>query len=126
MADVTKDQVVDFLSNLNIMDLMALKTDLEEKWGVDASAAAPVMMAPAAGGGDAVEEKTEFDVMMTSFGEKKIAVIKAVRSLTGLGLSDAKKLVESAPVAVKEAVSKDEAEKVKEELEAAGASVELK
>lgn len=123
MAD--KDQVVDFLSNLNIMDLMALKTELEEKWGVDASAAAPVMVA-AAGGGAAAAEKTEFDVMMTSFGEKKIQVIKAARGITGLGLSEAKKLVESVPVAVKEGVSKDEAEKVKAELEAAGATVEIK
>lgn len=126
MADVNKDQVVDFLSNLNIMDLMALKTELEDKWGVDASAAAPVMMAGPAGGGAAAEEKTEFDVMLTSFGEKKIQVIKAARSITGLGLSEAKKLVESAPVAIKEGVSKDEAEKVKADLEAAGASVEIK
>ena len=126
MADTNKDQVVDFLSNLNIMDLMALKTELEEKWGVDASAAAPVMVAAAAGGGDAAEEQTEFTVMMTSFGEKKIQVIKAARGITGLGLSEAKKLVESVPVAVKEGVSKDEAEKVKGELEAAGATVEIK
>ncbi len=126
MAEATKDQVVDFLSNLNIMDLMALKTELEEKWGVDASAAAPVMMAAGPGAADAAEEKTEFDVMMTSFGEKKIQVIKAARGITGLGLSEAKKLVESVPVAVKEGVSKDEAEKVKAELEAAGATVEIK
>lgn len=125
MAD--KDQVVDFLSNLNIMDLMALKTELEEKWGVDASAAAPVMVAGGGGGAAAAaDDKTEFDVMMTSFGEKKIQVIKAARGITGLGLSEAKKLVESAPVAIKEGVSKEEAEKVKEELEAAGATVEIK
>ncbi len=126
MAD--KAQVIDFLSNLNIMDLMALKTELEEKWGVDASAAAPVMVAGGGGGGGAAaaEEKTEFDVMMVSFGEKKIQVIKAARGITGLGLSEAKKLVESVPVAMKEGVSKEEAEKVKAELEAAGATVEIK
>ena len=127
MADVTKDQVVDYLSELSIMDLMALKEELEDKWGVDASAAVAAMpMAAAGAGAAAAEEQTEFDVVLTSFGEKKIQVIKAVRELTGLGLKDAKELVEAAPKAIKEAVDKDEAEKVKEQLEGAGASVEIK
>ncbi len=127
MADVTKEQVVDFLSELNIMDLMALKNELEEKWGVDASAAvAAVPMAAAGGGAAAAEEQTEFDVVLASFGEKKIQVIKAVREITGLGLKDAKELVEGAPKAIKEGVEKDEAEKVKAQLEEAGATVELK
>lgn len=127
MADVTKDQVIDFLSNMNIMDLMALKTELEDKWGVDASAAAAVAMpVGVAAGGAAAEEKTEFDVMMTSFGEKKIQVIKAVRELTGLGLSQAKELVESAPVAIKEGVDQDEADKIKAAIEEAGGTVEIK
>ncbi len=126
MADVTKDQVVDFLSNLNIMDLMALKTELEDKWGVDASAAVAVA-APAAGGAaEAAEEQTEFDVILTGFGDKKIQVIKAVRELTGLGLKDAKDLVEGAPATVKEAATKDEAAAMKAKIEEAGGSVNLK
>ena len=128
MADVTKEQVVDFLSNMNIMELMALKTELEEAWGVDASAAAAVAMpvGVAAGGADAAEEKTDFDVILSSFGEKKIQVIKAVRELTGLGLSQAKELVESAPAPIKEGVDKDEADKIQAAIEEAGGSVELK
>ena len=126
MADITKDQVVDFLSNLNIMDLMALKSELEDKWGVDASAAVAVAAGPAAGPAEAAEEQTEFDVILTSFGEKKIQVIKAVRELTGLGLKDAKDLVEGAPATIKEGVDKEEGDKMKAELEAAGATVELK
>jgi len=128
MADITKDQVVDFLSNQSIMDLMALKEELEEKWGVDASSAAAVAVAPgaAAGGGAAEEEQTEFDVVLSSFGDKKIQVIKAVREVTGLGLKDAKDLVEAAPTTVKEAVDKEEAEKIKGSIEDAGGSVELK
>jgi large subunit ribosomal protein L7/L12 len=127
MADVTKEQVIDYLSNLNILDLMALKSELEDKWGVDASAAVAVAAAPAAGGGAAAEEeKTEFDVVLTSFGDKKIQVIKAVRELTGLGLKDAKDVVEGAPSTLKEAVSKEEADAMKEKIEAAGGSVELK
>jgi large subunit ribosomal protein L7/L12 len=125
MADVTKEQVVDFLSNLSVMEISELVTELEDKWGVEASAAV-AMAAPAAGGAAEAEEQTEFDVMLTSFGDKKIQVIKAVREHTGLGLKDAKDLVESAPAAVKEGVDKDEAETVKEALEGAGASVELK
>jgi large subunit ribosomal protein L7/L12 len=126
MADVTKDQVVDFLSNLNIMDLMALKSELEDKWGVDASAAVAVAAGPAAGPAEAAEEQTEFDVILTGFGDKKIQVIKAVRELTGLGLKDAKDLVEGAPSTVKEAATKDEAAKMKATIEEAGGTCDLK
>jgi len=122
MADLNK--LVDDLSALTVLEASELSKMLEEKWGV--SAAAPVAVAAAADAGAAAEEKTEFDVVLTSFGEKKINVIKEVRALTGLGLKEAKDLVESAPKAVKEAVSKAEAEEVKAKLEAAGASVELK
>jgi len=120
------EKIADELSALTVMEAAELATLLEDKWGV--SAAAPVAVAAAAGGGDAgaSEEKTEFDVVMTSFGEKKINVIKEVRAITGLGLKEAKELVEAAPKAVKEGVSKDEAEEIKGKLEAAGASVEVK
>jgi large subunit ribosomal protein L7/L12 len=120
MSDITKDQVVDYLSAMSVMELTTLITDLEEKWGVSAAAAAPVMMA--GGGGAAAapaEEKTEFDVVLASFGDNKIPVIKAIREVTGLGLKEAKDLVEAAPTTVKEGVSKDEAEKVKASIEAA-------
>ena len=127
MADITRDQVVDYLSGLSILDLMALKSELEDKWGVDASAAVAVAAGPAAGpAAAAAEEQTEFNVVLTGFGDKKIQVIKAVRELTGLGLKDAKDLVEGAPSTVKEGVDKDEAAKIKESIEAAGGSVELK
>ena len=122
MADVAK--LAKDLMALTIMEAKELNDILEEN-GIKAAAAVAVA-GPAAGGGEAVEEKTEFDVVMTSFGEKKINVIKEVRSITGLGLKDAKDLVEAAPKAVKEGVSKDEAEEVKAKLEAAGATVELK
>ncbi|MCG6116021.1 MAG: 50S ribosomal protein L7/L12 [Mesorhizobium sp.] len=125
MADLAK--IVDDLSNLTVIEAAELSKMLEEKWGV--SAAAPVAMAAAAGGGaaaEAVEEKTEFDVVLTDAGAQKINVIKEVRAITGLGLKEAKDLVEGAPKAVKEAVSKDEAEKIKGQLEGAGAKVELK
>ena len=125
MADVTKEQVVDFLSDMSVMDLAGLVEELEEKWGVSAEAAAPVMMAGPAGGAEA-EEQTEFDVMLTSFGQQKIKVIKAAREITGLGLKDAKELVESAPTAIKEGIEEDEANKLKEQLEEAGAEVEIK
>ncbi|PHS22384.1 MAG: 50S ribosomal protein L7/L12 [Robiginitomaculum sp.] len=120
------EKIADELSALTVMEAAELATLLEDKWGV--SAAAPVAVAAAAGGGDAAaaEEKTEFDVVMTSFGEKKINVIKEVRAITGLGLKEAKELVEAAPKAVKEGVSKDEAEEIKGKLEAAGATVEVK
>lgn len=124
MADLSK--IVDDLSALTVLEAAELSKMLEEKWGV--SAAAAVAAAPAAGGpaAPAAEEKTEFDVILTGDGGKKINVIKEVRAITGLGLTEAKTLVESAPKAVKEGVSKDEAEKVKKQLEEAGATVELK
>jgi len=124
MADL--NALVDQLSELTVLEAAELSKLLEEKWGV--SAAAAVAAAPAAGGAaaPAVEEKTEFDVILTGDGGKKINVIKEVRAITGLGLTEAKTLVESAPKAVKEGVSKDEAEKVKKQLEEAGATVELK
>ena len=127
MADLQK--LVDDLSSLTVLEAAELSKMLEEKWGV--SAAAPVAVAAAAGGaagGDAAaaEEKTEFDVVLASAGAQKINVIKEVRAITGLGLKEAKDLVEAAPKPVKEGVSKDEAEKIKAQLEGAGASVELK
>jgi len=127
MADITKDQVVDFIANMSVLEMSELVKEMEEKFGVSAAAAA--VAAPAAGGGEseaASEEKTEFDVILTSFGEKKINVIKEVRSITGLGLKEAKEAVESAPKAIKEGVSKEEAEEVKKKLEEAGASTEIK
>ncbi len=128
MSDITREQVVDYLSNLSVMDVAALTKELEEKWGVSA---APVAVAGAAvasdgGGAGAAEEKTEFDVVLTSFGDKKINVIKVIRDLTSLGLKDAKELVDNAPKNVKEGVSKEDAEEAKKKLEEAGASVELK
>lgn len=126
MADLEK--IAEELSSLTVLEASELSKLLEEKWGV--SAAAPVAMAaaPAAGGGGeaAAEEKDEFDVVLASIGEKKINVIKEVRGVTGLGLKEAKDLVEAAPKAVKEGVGKDEANEIKEKLEAAGATVELK
>ncbi len=123
---INKDQVVEFLSNMPVIELAGMIKELEEKWGV--SAAAPVAMAamPGAGGAAAAEEKTEFDVILASGGSNKIAVIKEVRTITGLGLKEAKDLVEGAPKPVKEGVAKDEAEKIKEVLVKAGATVELK
>ncbi|MBV1870940.1 MAG: 50S ribosomal protein L7/L12 [Gammaproteobacteria bacterium] len=122
---LSKDEILDAVSEMSVMDLVDLISAIEEKFGV--SAAAPVAVA-VAGGGDAAaaEEQTEFDVVLASFGEKKVAVIKAVRGATGLGLKEAKDLVESAPAPIKEAVSKDEAEEVKKLLEEAGATVEIK
>ena len=121
------EQIVDELSNLTVLEAAELSKMLEEKWGV--SAAAPVAVA-AVGGADAgaaaVEEKDEFDVILAGAGDKKINVIKEVRAITGLGLKEAKDLVEGAPQAVKEGVSKDEAEQIKKKLEEAGASVEVK
>ena len=124
MADLEK--LVDQLSELTVIEAAELSTLLEEKWGVSAAAPVAVAAAPADGGGEAEAEQSEFDVILTSMGEKKINVIKEVRSITGLGLKDAKELVESAPKAVKEGVNKEEAAELKEKLEAAGASVELK
>jgi len=126
MAEVSREQVVDYLSNLPVMQMAELITELEDKWGVKAAPAAVAVAGPAAADAAAVEEQTEFDVMLQDIGGKKIQVIKAVREITGLGLKEAKELVESAPKAVKEQISKDEAEEVKKKLEDAGASVELK
>src|SRR3954453_11899823 len=126
MADITK--LVDQLSELTVLEAADLAKALEEKWGVSAAAAA-VAAAPAAGGGAAApaeEEKTEFDVILTGDGGKKINVIKEVRAITGLGLGEAKALVEGAPKPVKEGVNKDEAEKIKKQIEDAGGTVELK
>ena len=127
MANIEK--IVDELSNLTVMEAAELSKALEEKWGVSAAAAVAVA-APGAGasdaGGDAAAEKSEFDVILTAAGDKKINVIKEVRTITGLGLKEAKDLVEAAPKPVKEGASKDEAEEIKKKLEEAGASVEVK
>ena len=129
MAEVTKEQVVEFISNMSVLELSEMVKELEEKFGVSAAAAA-VAAAPAAGGAAggeaAAEEKTEFNVILTSFGDKKINVIKEVRAITGLGLKEAKEFVESCPKAVKEGVSTEEAEEIKKKLEEAGASAEIK
>jgi large subunit ribosomal protein L7/L12 len=127
MAEVTKDDVIEFIANMSVLELSVRVKELEEKFGV--SAAAPVAVAGAvAADGDAgaAAEQTEFDVVMTTFGDKKIQVIKEVRAITGLGLKEAKSLVESVPVPVKEGIAKEDAEKVKDQLEAAGAQVEIK
>ena len=122
---VNHEQVVDYLSGLKVLQLGELVKELEDKWGVSAAAAAPVMMAgPAAA--EAAEEQTEFDAILISFGEKKIQVIKEVRALTGLGLKEAKQLVEGAPTPIKEAASKEDCEAIKEKIEAAGGAVEIK
>ncbi len=126
MADITQDQVVEFLSGLTVMQLVDLTKQLEEKWDVKAAPAAVAVAAGPAADAGAAEEKTEFDVILNNFGAKKIQVIKAVRELTGLGLKDAKDLVDNAPKAVKEAVSKAEAEEVLAKLKEAGAEAEIK
>ena len=128
MADVTKEQVVDFLSGMSVLELTELISELEDKWGVEAAAGGGMMMMAggAAGGAEAAEEKDEFDVVLTSFGEKKIQVIKAVRGVTGLGLKDAKELVEAVPSTIKEATTKDDAEAIKAQIEEVGGQVELK
>lgn len=124
---VTKEELLDTIGNMSVLELSELIKDMEDKFGVSAQAA--VAAAPVAGGGEAVEaaeEKDEFDVILSSFGENKVGVIKAVRAITGLGLKEAKDLVESAPSPVKEGANKDDAEGIKSQLEEAGASVELK
>ena len=125
---VTKEDVIEFISNMSVLELAELIKEFEEKFGV--SAAAPVAVAAAApaegGGAPAAEEKTEFDVILTAAGDKKINVIKEVRAITALGLKEAKELVEGAPQPVKEGVSKDEANEIKAKIEAAGGSVEIK
>ena len=127
----TKDEILDAISNMTVLELSELLKDFEEKFGVTAAAPAAVMAAPAGGGGggggaEAEEEKDEFDVILTAAGDKKIQVIKEVRALTNLGLKEAKDLVDGAPKPVLEKVNKDDAEKAKAQLEAAGATVEVK
>ena len=127
MAEVNMESFIDYVENMTVLELSKLVKALEERLGV--SAAAPVAVAAVAGAAApaaAAEEKTEFDVILASFGDNKVAVIKEVRAITGLGLKEAKDLVEGAPKPIKEAVAKDEAEKIKKQLEAAGAEVEVK
>jgi len=129
MAEINKEQVIDWLSGQSVIEIAELVKELEEKWRVSATAPAAVAVAAPAGGGDAggvAEEKTEFDVVLTDFGGNKIAVIKEVRGITGLGLKEAKELVESLPKPVKEGASKSDAEEVVKKLESAGAKSELK
>ncbi|MCF8036914.1 MAG: 50S ribosomal protein L7/L12 [Desulfobacteraceae bacterium] len=128
MADVTKEDVIEFIANMSVLELSELVKELEEKFGVSAAAPVAAAAAPAGGGEEAApaEEKTEFDVVLNSAGDKKIQVIKEVRAITGLGLKEAKALVEEAPKPVKEGVVKEEADKMKTQLEEAGASVEIK
>ena len=123
---LSKEDIVEGLDALPIMDIVEIVKSLEDKWGVSAAAPVAVAAGPAAGAAEVAEEKTEFDVVLTSFGEAKVAVIKAVRTITGLGLKEAKDAVEGTPSTIKEGVSKDEAEEVKKQLEEAGGSVELK
>ena len=127
MGEIKKEEVIEWLSNQSVLEIAGLVKDLEEKWGV--SAAAPVAVAAAPAGGaatPAAEEKTEFDVILADMGAKKIDVIKEVKAITGLGLAEAKALVEGAPTPVKGGIGKKEAEEIKAKLEAAGAKVELK
>ncbi len=125
---ITKEDVIQFIENMSVLELSELVKELEEKFGVSAAAPMAVAAMPAAGGdaGGAAAEQTEFDVVLVSFGEKKIQVIKAVREITGLGLKEAKAEVEAAPKAIKEAISKDEAEELVKKLEEAGATAEVK
>lgn len=125
----SKEDVLEAIANMSVMEVVDLISAMEEKFGVSAAAAVAVAAGPAGGGdagGAAAEEKTEFDVVLASFGDNKVGVIKAVRAATGLGLKEAKELVESAPAPIKEGASKDEADELKKQLEEAGASVELK
>jgi len=126
---VSKEDILDAISRMSVMEVVDLISDMEEKFGVSAAVPVAAMAAPGAAGGDAAapaEEKTEFDVVMTGFGANKVAVIKAVRTITGLGLKEAKDTVEGAPSTIKEGVSRTEAEQIKKQLEEAGATVELK
>ena len=129
MSNITKEDVIKFIENMTVLELSELVKELEEKFGVSAAAPVAVAAAPgmAAGGAEAqAEEKTEFDVVLTGFGDKKIQVIKAVREVTGLGLKEAKELVEGAPKPIKEGVSKEEAEEIKKKIEEAGGTAEVK
>ena len=123
---VAKEDILDAIANMSVMEVVELIDAMEEKFGVSAAAALAAAPAAAAGGEAAAAEKDEFDVVMSSFGDNKVAVIKAVRAITGLGLKEAKEMVEGAPTTVKEGAAKDEAEDLKKQLEEAGASVELK
>ena len=126
---VSKEDILETLSNMTVMEVVDLIAAMEEKFGVSAAAAVAVAPAAASGGdagGEATAEKDEFDVVLTAFGDKKVGVIKAVRGITGLGLKEAKDMVEGAPAPIKEGVSKDEAEEMKKQLEEAGGTVELK
>lgn len=123
---VSKEDILSAIAEMSVMDLVELIETMEEKFGVTAAAAVAVAPAAAGDAGAAAEEQTEFDVVLTSFGDKKVGVIKAVREVTGLGLKEAKDLVESAPAPVKEGASKDEAEEIKKKIEEAGGSAELK
>ena len=125
---LSKDDILNAIAEMSVMEVVELVESMEEKFGVSAQAAVAVAAAPAAddAGGAAAEEKTEFDIVLTNIGEKKVGVIKAVRAITGLGLKEAKELVDGAPSTVKEAAPKEEAEEAKKQLEEAGASVELK
>ena len=122
----TKEDVVSFIDSMTVLEMSEFVKELEEKYGVTAAAPAVAIAAPVAGGGEAAEEKTEFDVVLTAAGDKKIQVIKEVRTITGLGLKDAKELVESAPKPIKEGVKKEEAEEIKKKVEEAGGTVEVK
>ncbi len=125
---LSKDEILDAIAEMSVMDVVELVSAMEEKFGVSAAAAVAVAAGPAAGGGEAaaVEEKTEFDVVLSAVGDKKVNVIKAVRGITGLGLKEAKEMVDGAPATLKEGVSKEEADEAKAQLEEAGATVELK
>ena len=122
----TKEDVVSFIDNMTVLEMSEFVKELEDKYGVTAAAPAVAIAAPAAGGEAAAEEKTEFDVILTAIGDKKIQVIKEVRTITGLGLKDAKDLVEAAPKAIKEGVKKEEAEEIQKKIEEAGGTVEVK
>lgn len=126
MADITKEDVIEFISNMSVLELSELVKEMEEKFGVSAAAPVAMMAAGPVDAGAPVEEKTEFDVILLAAGDKKINVIKEVRAITGLGLKDAKDLVDGCPKPVKEGIAKEEAEKYKAQLEGAGAQVELK
>jgi len=126
MAKLTNEDILNAIADMSVMNVVELVSAMEEKFGVSAAVLAAAPVAVAAEAGAAAEEKTEFDVVLTSFGDKKVAVIKAVRTITGLGLKEAKDLVESAPAPIKEGVPKAEADDLKKQLEEAGASVELK
>jgi large subunit ribosomal protein L7/L12 len=127
MMAISKEEILETISNMSVMEVVDLISAMEEKWGVSAAGvAAPAAAVPTAGGAEVAEEKDEFNVVMTGFGANKVAVIKVVRALTGLGLKEAKDMVESAPSTIKEGASKEDSETIKKQLEDAGATVELK